>query len=159
VNGLRFFEMGLCLILDFRGASLASSAVVRFSASAARTWSSHFSRSSSSWCRSSASLSCSFSAASLAALCSARASRNRLNSAATSFGLVRIANKQMEFAREIVPGATRIGLLTNLEDQKARPQRQELVSAAKALELTIVEADTNKAALSRLQAIQLTLTR
>jgi ABC-type uncharacterized transport system substrate-binding protein len=65
----------------------------------------------------------------------------------------------MEFAREIVPGATRIGLLTNLEDQKARPQRQELVSAAKALELTIVEADTNKAALSRLQAIQLTLTR
>jgi putative tryptophan/tyrosine transport system substrate-binding protein len=51
--------------------------------------------------------------------------------------------KQMEFAREIAPGATRIGLLTNLQDQKARPQRQELVSAAKALELTIVEADAN----------------
>ena len=51
--------------------------------------------------------------------------------------------KQMEFAREIVPGATRIGLLTNLQDPKAPPQRQELVSAAKALELTIAEADIN----------------
>jgi putative tryptophan/tyrosine transport system substrate-binding protein len=49
--------------------------------------------------------------------------------------------KQMEFAREIVPGATRIGLLTNLEDPKAPPQRQELLSAAKASELTIAEAD------------------
>ena len=51
--------------------------------------------------------------------------------------------KQMEFAREIVPGATRIGLLTNLQDPKAPPQRRELVSAAKALELTIAEADIN----------------
>jgi putative tryptophan/tyrosine transport system substrate-binding protein len=54
--------------------------------------------------------------------------------------------KQMEFAREIVPGATRVGLLTNLQDQKARPQRQELVSAAQAFELTIVEADANSPA-------------
>jgi putative tryptophan/tyrosine transport system substrate-binding protein len=51
--------------------------------------------------------------------------------------------KQMEFAREIAPGATRIGLLTNLHDPKAPPQRQELISAAKALELTIAEADIN----------------
>src|SRR5262252_4298658 len=51
--------------------------------------------------------------------------------------------KQMEFAREIVPGANRVGLLTNLQDPKAPPQRQELVSAAKALELTIAEADVN----------------
>jgi len=51
--------------------------------------------------------------------------------------------KQMEFAREIAPGATRIGLLTNLQDPKAPPQRQELVSAAKALELAIAEADVN----------------
>ena len=51
--------------------------------------------------------------------------------------------KQMEFAREIAPGATRIGLLTNLDDPKAPPQRQELVSAAKALELTVAEADVN----------------
>jgi putative ABC transport system substrate-binding protein len=51
--------------------------------------------------------------------------------------------KQMEFAREIAPGATRIGLLTNLHDPKAPPQRQEPASAAKALELTIAEADVN----------------
>ena len=51
--------------------------------------------------------------------------------------------KQMEFAREIAPGAARIGLLTNLQDPKAPPQRQELVSAAKALELAIAEADVN----------------
>jgi putative tryptophan/tyrosine transport system substrate-binding protein len=51
--------------------------------------------------------------------------------------------KQMEFAREIAPDATRIGLLTNLHDPKAPPQRQELVAAAKALELTVVEADVN----------------
>jgi putative tryptophan/tyrosine transport system substrate-binding protein len=51
--------------------------------------------------------------------------------------------KQMEFAREIAPGATRIGLLTNLQDPKSPPQRQELVSAAKALELAIAEADVN----------------
>ena len=51
--------------------------------------------------------------------------------------------KQMEFAREISPGTTRIGLLTNLHDPKAPPQRQELVAAAKAMELTVAEADVN----------------
>lgn len=51
--------------------------------------------------------------------------------------------KQMEFAREIAPSATRIGLLTNLHDPKAPPQRQELISAAKGAELTIAEADIN----------------
>jgi len=51
--------------------------------------------------------------------------------------------KQMEFAREISPGATRIGLLTNLHDPKAPPQRQELVAAAKSMELTVAEADVN----------------
>jgi putative tryptophan/tyrosine transport system substrate-binding protein len=54
-----------------------------------------------------------------------------------------LPGKQMEFAREIVPGGTRIGLLTNLQDPKAPPQRQELVYAAKALELTTAEADVN----------------
>src|SRR4051812_14158993 len=51
--------------------------------------------------------------------------------------------KQIEVAREIAPGAKRIGLLTNLRDPKAPPQRHELRAAAKALELTIVEADAN----------------
>ncbi len=51
--------------------------------------------------------------------------------------------KQMEVAREVVPGARRIGLLTNLNDPKAPPQREELVAAAKAMGLTIAEADIN----------------
>ena len=51
--------------------------------------------------------------------------------------------KQMEVASEIAPGAKRIGLLTNLHDPKAPPQRHELREAARALELTIVEADAN----------------
>jgi putative ABC transport system substrate-binding protein len=52
--------------------------------------------------------------------------------------------KQMQFAREIAPGASRIGLLTNMQDQKAPPQRQELEAAAKALEMTTVDADVNR---------------
>jgi ABC-type uncharacterized transport system substrate-binding protein len=52
--------------------------------------------------------------------------------------------KQMEFAREIAPAASRIGLLTNLQDPKAPPQRQELESSAKALKITTVEADANQ---------------
>ncbi|MGA8693487.1 MAG: ABC transporter substrate-binding protein [Xanthobacteraceae bacterium] len=51
--------------------------------------------------------------------------------------------KQIEFAREIAASATRIGLLTNLHDPKAPPQRQELVAAAKALGLTTAETDVN----------------
>jgi putative ABC transport system substrate-binding protein len=52
--------------------------------------------------------------------------------------------KQMEFAREIAPNASRVGLLTNLQDPKAPPQRQELESAAKARDITTVGADANK---------------
>jgi ABC-type uncharacterized transport system substrate-binding protein len=51
--------------------------------------------------------------------------------------------KQMEIAREVAPGARRVGLLTNLGDPKAPPQRQELREAAKALEMTVAEADAN----------------
>ncbi len=52
--------------------------------------------------------------------------------------------KQMELAREIVPGASKIGLLTNLQDPKAPPQAQELTAAAKALEIEIATADANR---------------
>jgi putative ABC transport system substrate-binding protein len=52
--------------------------------------------------------------------------------------------KQMELAREIVPGASKIGLLTNLQDPKAPPQAQELTAAAKALEVEIATADANR---------------
>jgi putative tryptophan/tyrosine transport system substrate-binding protein len=51
--------------------------------------------------------------------------------------------KQMEVAREIAPRAKRIGLLTNLHDPKAPPQREELADAAKALGLSVAEADVN----------------
>jgi putative ABC transport system substrate-binding protein len=52
--------------------------------------------------------------------------------------------KQIEVVRAIAPGSMRIGLLTNLRDPKAPPQRQELREAAKALEMTIVEVDANR---------------
>src|SRR5215471_9820540 len=43
--------------------------------------------------------------------------------------------KQIEFAREIVPSASKIGLLTNLKDPKAPPQAQELEGLARTLEV------------------------
>jgi len=46
--------------------------------------------------------------------------------------------KQMEFAREIVPGANKVGLLGNMNDPKARPQRYELEDTARSLEVNIV---------------------
>src|SRR5215472_11686960 len=52
--------------------------------------------------------------------------------------------KQMELAREIVPGASKIGLLTNLQDPKAPPQARELTAAGKALEIEIVTADASR---------------
>ena len=39
--------------------------------------------------------------------------------------------KQMELAREIVSGASSVGLLTNLSDPKAPPQARELEAAAR----------------------------
>ena len=51
--------------------------------------------------------------------------------------------KQIEFAREIVPGASKIGLLTNLKDPKAPPQAQELEASARAANIKIVSADAN----------------
>ena len=53
--------------------------------------------------------------------------------------------KQIEIAREVVPGAAKVGLLTNLTDPKAPPQLQELEAAAKALEVKIVRADATRA--------------
>jgi putative ABC transport system substrate-binding protein len=52
--------------------------------------------------------------------------------------------KQMELAREIVPGATRVALLTDLEDPKAPPQVQELEAAARTLEVKITAADASR---------------
>ena len=52
--------------------------------------------------------------------------------------------KQMELAREIVPGASVVGLLTNIKDPKAPPQVQELEASARALEVKVVSADANQ---------------
>jgi putative ABC transport system substrate-binding protein len=45
--------------------------------------------------------------------------------------------KQMELAREIVPGARRVGILGNLNDPKAPPQLHELEYAAHALRVEV----------------------
>src|SRR5262245_42646242 len=48
----------------------------------------------------------------------------------------------MELAREVVPGAARVGILANLSDPKAPPQLQELESAGEKLGVKVVAADT-----------------
>ena len=51
--------------------------------------------------------------------------------------------KQLEFAREIVRGASKIGLLTNLEDPKAPAQAQELEASARAAKIKMITVDAN----------------
>jgi putative tryptophan/tyrosine transport system substrate-binding protein len=51
--------------------------------------------------------------------------------------------KQMELAREVVPGAARVGVLANLSDPKAPPQLQELEAAGRELGVKVVAADAN----------------
>ena len=52
--------------------------------------------------------------------------------------------KQMELAREVVPGASKIGLLANLVDPKAPPQLRELKAAGQALGVELVTKDPNR---------------
>jgi ABC-type uncharacterized transport system substrate-binding protein len=52
--------------------------------------------------------------------------------------------KQIELAREIVPGASTVGLLTNSKDPKGAPQAPELEAAGQAVGLKIVAADANR---------------
>ena len=49
--------------------------------------------------------------------------------------------KQMELAREVVPGAAKVGVLANLDDPKAPPQWQELEVAGQELGVNVVAAD------------------
>jgi putative tryptophan/tyrosine transport system substrate-binding protein len=51
-----------------------------------------------------------------------------------------LPSKQLELAREIVPGATRIGLLHDDNDPKAHPQRREIEAMGKELGLQIATA-------------------
>jgi len=57
-----------------------------------------------------------------------------------------LPSKQLELARELVPGATRIGLIDDVTDPKAHPQRQEIEATAKGLEIEIVPAEVRTAA-------------
>jgi ABC-type uncharacterized transport system substrate-binding protein len=52
--------------------------------------------------------------------------------------------KQIELAREIVPSARKIGLLTNQEDPKGPPQARDLEAAGQALGLQIVSANASR---------------
>jgi putative tryptophan/tyrosine transport system substrate-binding protein len=56
-----------------------------------------------------------------------------------------LPTKQLELARELVPGAKRIGLLDDVTDPKARPQRQEIEAAGQNLEITIIPAEVRTA--------------
>jgi putative tryptophan/tyrosine transport system substrate-binding protein len=51
--------------------------------------------------------------------------------------------KQMELAREVVTGATNIGVLTNLDDPKAPEQWRELETAGQKLGVNVVEAEAH----------------
>jgi putative ABC transport system substrate-binding protein len=52
-----------------------------------------------------------------------------------------LPGKQMEFAREIVPGARVVGVLGNVNDPKAPPQLYELEAAARAVGVQLVAPD------------------
>lgn len=56
-----------------------------------------------------------------------------------------LPTKQIELAREIVPKASRVGLLTNMNDPKGPPQVGDLRAACVALSLSVVEADASTA--------------
>jgi putative tryptophan/tyrosine transport system substrate-binding protein len=53
--------------------------------------------------------------------------------------------KQLELAREIIPGATRIGLVDDVTDPKATPERREIETAGRAMELKILAAEVRTA--------------
>jgi putative ABC transport system substrate-binding protein len=52
--------------------------------------------------------------------------------------------KQLEFAREIVPAARKIGIVNDTSDIKATPQWDEINAAASKFEITIVGADARR---------------
>jgi ABC-type uncharacterized transport system substrate-binding protein len=55
-----------------------------------------------------------------------------------------LPSKQLEFAREIVPGARKIGIVNDASDIKATPQWDEINTAASKFEITIVGADARR---------------
>jgi putative tryptophan/tyrosine transport system substrate-binding protein len=57
-----------------------------------------------------------------------------------------LPTKQLELARELIPGATRVGLLDDVADPKARPQSREIKAAGEKLEINIIPAEVRTAA-------------
>src|SRR5262245_37523957 len=57
-----------------------------------------------------------------------------------------LPTKQLELARELVAGATRIGLLDDVTDPKARPQKREIEATGPDLKLKIISAEVHTAA-------------
>src|SRR5262249_27169073 len=53
--------------------------------------------------------------------------------------------KLLELAREIIPGATRIGLVDDVTDPKGPPQRREIETAGQALELRMLTVEVRAA--------------
>jgi putative tryptophan/tyrosine transport system substrate-binding protein len=51
--------------------------------------------------------------------------------------------KQLELAREIVPGAGKVGILGNLDDPKAPPQQRELMMAARSMNVEIIAPEVH----------------
>jgi putative ABC transport system substrate-binding protein len=56
-----------------------------------------------------------------------------------------LPGKQLELAREIVPGAIRIGLLDDPTDPKAHPQRREIEAGGQELRVKVVAAEARTA--------------
>jgi putative ABC transport system substrate-binding protein len=57
-----------------------------------------------------------------------------------------LPTKQLELARELVPGATRIGLIGDVTDPKARPQGREIKAAGEKMEIEIIAGEVRTAA-------------
>lgn len=55
-----------------------------------------------------------------------------------------LPGKQIELAREILPRASKIGLLTNLEDPKAPPQLKELEAACRTPDIKAVAVNVSR---------------
>ena len=55
-----------------------------------------------------------------------------------------LPSKQMQIVRDLIPSAKKVGLLGNLNDVKAVPQHQELVQAAKKLDIDVTFPDLRK---------------
>ena len=52
-----------------------------------------------------------------------------------------LPSKQMELALEVVPGARRVGLLGNMNDPKAPPQRDEIEGVGRKLEINVARPE------------------